>query len=241
MTLRPLAFALCVTCWVPTAHAQEVDGFASCEQAAQEAEAAYGLPAGLLTAIGRVESGRPDPASGRVRPWAWTLNANGVGAYWPDQVAAATAVTSLQARGVSSIDVGCFQINLIHHPNAFPTLFDAFVPSTNAAYAARFLLELRQRTGNWVSAVMAYHSATPALGQAYWTQVQASWSGSAALAVSAASVPPVATAASAGLVHVWTPALPGTAPSEIRLGNGEVPLPTVTYFISREAALSTRS
>ena len=235
MTHRRLALLLCAPCWICTANAQVIDAFASCEQAAQSAEATYGLPPGLLTAIGRVESGRWDPVSSRVRPWAYTLNANGVGAYWPDQGAAITAVTALQARGVASIDVGCFQINLLHHPSAFPTLSDAFIPTSNAAYAARFLLELRQRTGNWISAVMAYHSATPALGQAYWAQVQASWERAP---VSALPLPVITYS---GSVHVWTPGLPGTAPPAVQLGDSEIPLPTVTYFVGRGAALSTRS
>ena len=50
---------------------------------------------------------------------------------------------AVQAQGVRSIDIGCMQVNLMHHPNAFATLDAAFDPLANALYAARFLTELR--------------------------------------------------------------------------------------------------
>ena len=52
------------------------------------------------------------------------------------------AVRAMQANGVRSIDVGCGQINLMYHPDAFPNLELAFDPQANAAYAARFLKAL---------------------------------------------------------------------------------------------------
>src|SRR5258708_6802342 len=50
-----------------------------CRGAAQMFGHAAGLPAGLLLAIGQVESGRPDPLTGRVEPWPWTTNHAGEG------------------------------------------------------------------------------------------------------------------------------------------------------------------
>jgi hypothetical protein len=58
-----------------------------CEQAISTAEHDVGLPPMLLATIARVESGRPDSATGRIIPWAWTLNVNTVAAVsappWP--------------------------------------------------------------------------------------------------------------------------------------------------------------
>jgi hypothetical protein len=50
---------------------------AMCRAALSAAEAKYGIPAGLLQAIGVVESGRRDEATGRREPWPWTINAEG--------------------------------------------------------------------------------------------------------------------------------------------------------------------
>jgi hypothetical protein len=79
----------------------------------------------------------------------------------------------MQARGIQSIDVGCGQINLMHHPDAFPNLELAFDPQANASYAARFLKELFALTGDWNKATAMYHSATPELGAEYQRQVMA--------------------------------------------------------------------
>lgn len=146
-----------------------------CGPAIAAAEQAGGIPAQLMAAIGRVESGRADPASGRVHPWPWTINADGQGSYYDTKAQAIAAVRALQARGVRSIDVGCMQVNLMHHPDAFPTLEAAFDPATNARYAAKFLNELHAQGGDWPRAVALYHSATPDLGAAYQRSVMAVW------------------------------------------------------------------
>ena len=96
------------------------------------------LPLRLLGAIAEVESGRPDSA-GKVRPWPWTINVEGRGEFFASKQQAIDAVRAVQAQGVRSIDVGCMQVNLMHHPNAFASLDAAFDPTANALYAARFL------------------------------------------------------------------------------------------------------
>jgi hypothetical protein len=146
-----------------------------CAAAAALAEQEYGLPSGLLSAIGRVESGRADPDTGRMTIWPWTTNAAGKGGYWPTREAAIAAVRQAQEGGTQSVDVGCFQVNLLHHPNAFQSLEQAFDPTANARYAARFLSALRQRTGDWSMAVMHYHSADPEIGPPYRDRVLAAW------------------------------------------------------------------
>lgn len=156
------------------AMAQEVPG-ALCRAAIRAAEAAAGIPPGLLQAIGRVESGRRDPATGRIAPWPWTINAEGRGQFFQSREEAIAAARQLQARGVRLIDVGCMQVNLHHHPSAFASLEEAFDPVTNARYAARFLTELQSTRNDWARAAGNYHSNTPERAEAYRAQVLAAW------------------------------------------------------------------
>jgi len=165
-----------------------------CQPAIAQAETEAAIPAGLLLAIGRVESGRRDPDGGGFVPWPWTINAEGRGQFFPNQAAAIAAVRALQAQGVRLIDVGCMQVNLHFHPNAFASLEDAFNPLTNARYAARFLRELQAREPEWITAAGHYHSRTPTLAQAYRARVEAAWPAARARMAQVrvpAGVPPV--------------------------------------------------
>src|SRR5271166_1671246 len=146
-----------------------------CRSAVAAVERGSGIPAHLLAAISRVESGRRDPVTGAVHPWPWTVNVEGEGHFYDTKAEAVAAVRAMQARGIRSIDVGCSQINLMHHPDAFPNLDVAFDPQANAAYAARFLKELFAQSGDWNKAMAMYHSATPELGAEYRQQVLAVW------------------------------------------------------------------
>ena len=148
---------------------------AQCRAAIAQAERAGGIPAQLLAAISRVESGRRDPATGSFAPWPWTANAEGQGFYYDSKTEAVAAVRKMRADGIRSIDVGCLQVNLMHHPNAFASLEAAFDPVQNAAYAAKFLADLHAQTGDWPKAAALYHSANPALGGPYQRKVLAAW------------------------------------------------------------------
>lgn len=143
-----------------------------CGAAVQAASDRYGLPSGLLYAIGLVESGRQTGAGER-RPWPWTVQAEGQSHYFTSKAAAMAWVRQAQARGVASIDVGCLQINLMYHPTAFHSLADAFDPGQNALYAARFLTVLHGQSGDWREAAGRYHSETLALALPYRRQVEA--------------------------------------------------------------------
>ena len=146
---------------------------ALCETAAATAEYVGRLPPRLLAAIGITETGRVDPDTGRLRPWPWTINAEGTGQFFETRQQAIAAVKALQARGVQSIDVGCMQVNLMYHPDAFTSLEEAFDPRANALYAAKFLNTLYAGTKDWSRAIAGYHSETPALGDAYRVLVMA--------------------------------------------------------------------
>jgi Transglycosylase SLT domain len=145
-----------------------------CDAAIQGAEGAGRLPLRLLGAIAEVESGRLD-AAGQLRPWPWTIDAEGRGQFFATKQQAIAAVRALQAQGVQSIDVGCMQVNLMYHPNAFASLDQAFDPTANALYATRFLNALYASSGSWVQATAAYHSQTPAIGAGYQQRVMARW------------------------------------------------------------------
>jgi hypothetical protein len=185
-----------------------------CEVAGSAAEQRFGLPAGLLLAVGRVESGRWDPALRRVAAWPWTIDVAGAGRLFGSAAEAIAATAALRGGGtglrVGNVDVGCFQISLLHHPNAFATLDQAFDPTANADYAARFLLDLRARTGSWPAAVAAYHSADAARGEPYRALVYAAWGNAADPSLAPLPAPDTG-------VHIWTPSLAGTAPATILL------------------------
>lgn len=149
----------------------------ACDRAAARAEAKWRIPAGLLSAIGAVESGRRDlGVAGRVA-WPWTMNIAGAGVRQINKESAVATVRSFQIGGFQVIDVGCFQVDLFYHPEAFGTLEQAFDPEANADAAARILTGLHDRTGSWDRATAAYHSASPAEGARYLAAVRFVWPG----------------------------------------------------------------
>ncbi len=140
-------------------------------------EGRRGIPARLLGAISIAESGRLDPSSGAIIAWPWTVNAGGDARYYASKAQAIAGVRRLKARSVRNIDVGCMQVNLMHHPKAFKNLEAAFDPATNVAYAARYLKELHGKAGSWVSAVASYHSGDLRRGHPYMLRVLKIWMG----------------------------------------------------------------
>jgi hypothetical protein len=147
---------------------------AMCETMVQHYEAQHGIPEKLLMAIALVESGRQMPGKGVV-PWPWTINANGKPYVLNTKHEAIEKVKELQKKGIKSIDVGCMQINLKHHPNAFKSLDEAFDPGKNIAYAASFLREKMENLGSWYGAVAHYHSASPTHNLPYKNRVIETW------------------------------------------------------------------
>ena len=131
-----------------------------CEPYIQQQEVLLQIPSHLLKAIAHTESGRL-MSSSKIVAWPWTINVNGKGYIYPTKQKAIDAVKKFQKSKHCSIDVGCMQINLKHHPNAFRNLSDAFDPQLNVAYAAQFLKGLKNQYGSWHNAVAHYHSATP--------------------------------------------------------------------------------
>ncbi len=141
----------------------EIDDSA-CLTAIIEAQARYGIPDNLLLAIGIQEAGRQRD---NLTVWPWAVNADGKGVFLSSRAEAVDRVRALQAGGTNSIDVGCMQINLKWHGRGFASVEQAFDPATNVDYAARFLLSLYRREGDWWKAAGNYHSATPARQEVY--------------------------------------------------------------------------
>ncbi len=165
----------CATVLGPARAAESPADRGICATAVAAAEQAARLPLRLLRAVSLAESGRWDPEKKASFAWPWTVTSGGAGQYFPDKASAIAHVKRLQAKGVRNIDVGCMQVNLMHHPNAFDSLEQAFDPAENVAYAAHFLRMLKDEQQSWIKAVGSYHSRTPANYLRYRTKVFAAW------------------------------------------------------------------
>lgn len=146
-----------------------------CQRATHHAESRNALPKDLLTAISFTESGQWDAAKQAIIAWPWTVTTGGKGRFFPDKQTAIEFVRDLQQRGVRNIDVGCMQVNLRFHPDAFPDLEAAFDPKINALYAAQFLGKLHDRNKSWSDAIGRYHSSNQRRGAAYRERVLGFW------------------------------------------------------------------
>lgn len=160
-------------------------------------EQLYGIPPQLLESISLVESGRYDQQRRAKYAWPWTINAEGEGRFFATKAEAVAEAKRLKARGVKSFDVGCMQVNMHHHAQAFDSLEEAFEPAANVAYAARFLKGLYAATSHWPTAASYYHSQTPHLAAIYREKLMKVWAGAgeASARTALASIKPVPPAA----------------------------------------------
>ena len=173
--LITLALAV-LTRLTPAATAGTAGPWTQCGEAVAAVERTERMPGMLLHAVSLAESGRWSADQRATVAWPWTIYADGQGKFFPTKAEAIAAVKKLQARGIKVIDVGCMQVNLSHHPDAFDSLESAFDPVTNATYAARLLKSLRGAQGTWAYAVGQYHNSDwRARGQPYWRKVYALW------------------------------------------------------------------
>ncbi len=192
---RVIAFAAALAGWAALGHAAlpgtPNEGLCSAETGRYEQ--LYGIPAQLLDAISIVESGRWNESRRATTAWPWTITANGEGQYLPTKAEAVAEVKRLRAAGTQNIDVGCMQVNLHYHPDAFANLDEAFDPASNIAYAARFLKGLFGATNHWPTAASYYHSQTPKLAEEYRIRLMKVWTGAgaAARAAIATTIAPV--------------------------------------------------
>ncbi len=136
-----------------------------CDVAAEYAAARTGVPADVMKALTRTETGRRMDLA--LQPWPWTVNMEGRG-YWFDTAEEAKAFVFKRFKtGARSFDVGCFQINYKWHGGAFQSIEQMFDPQVNATYAAKFLDSLKSAGDTWVIAAGRYHSRTPEYAEKY--------------------------------------------------------------------------
>lgn len=171
-------------------------GPTACADAAASEERRLGIPRHLLHAIALAESGRWIANRKATVAWPWTVTSGDQSWYFNTADAAVSHVRALKKQGVRNIDVGCVQINLYHHPDAFPSLEQAFDPATNIRYGAEFLADLKRETRSWTKAAGFYHSRTPGREAAYRAKVVRHWRNAQGVATpasragAAAAVPP---------------------------------------------------
>lgn len=124
----------------------------ACEPEILRASDRYGIPAGILYAVGLTETGK----KGSLQPNA--MNIEGKAVFPAGTAQALSAFAEARRGGAKLIDVGCMQINVHYHGENFRSLSDMFDPRQNVDYAARFLLRLKQRHSTWSMAVARYHA-----------------------------------------------------------------------------------
>jgi hypothetical protein len=140
-----------------------------CDLAAAQAAKRSGVPIDILLAITRVETGR---GGSMPQPWPWTINSDGQGDWYDSKDQAVSAAFDHLTDGTGTFDVGCFQLNFRWHGDGFADLSDMFDPIKNADYAAAFLMQLYQESGDWSKAVSAYHSRSADLAEPYLQKVK---------------------------------------------------------------------
>jgi hypothetical protein len=157
-----LILLFCLTYWVGPARASTAN---ICDTAAHRIARESNVPVSVLLSITRTETGRTQ--GGALEPWPWTVNMEGKGKWFETEDAARAFVFKHFKTGARSFDVGCFQINYKWHGAAFQSIDQMFDPIENARYAAGFLKELYDETGDWSKAAGAYHSRTPEYARRY--------------------------------------------------------------------------
>jgi hypothetical protein len=143
----------------------------ACDHLMRSYEVKYNIPQNLLKAISHVESGHMTP-SGVLQSGLYVINASGRAYRFNTKQEAIDKVLELKRQGINSIDVGCMQINLKHHPDAFKNLDEAFDAHKNVDYAAKYLISLKKSHGSWGEAVGRYHSSSDFHKRKYHTLVQ---------------------------------------------------------------------
>lgn len=160
---------------------------AECDRAAEQAARATGVPVEVLLALTRAETGRA--AGGGLQPWPWAVNRGGEGHWFDTRAEAQDWVQTRIDAGETNLDIGCFQLNLRWHAQGFASLETMFDPAQNALYAAGYLAEKYQKTGDWTIAAGAYHSSTDSHAERYAARFADILAGLAPIRLAAAELP----------------------------------------------------
>lgn len=123
----------------------------SCPELIANAEARRQIPRGLLMAIAVTESG----LNGTPNPFA--MNIAGRAYHAKNTSEMSQIITANKKRGITSIDVGCMQINLKYHEDNFQSYKQLLNSATNVEYGASYLIKLAREQNSWREGVMDYH------------------------------------------------------------------------------------
>ncbi len=132
-----------------------------CKNLIKQLEQVHGIPAGLLAAIGAVESEHT--------PFA--VNCNGKARMFTNHDAAKQYIRELRNQGIIDINIGILQINYAYHQKRFKTAEEFLDPNNNVPYAAKYLASLKQTHGSWERAVKFYHSPVAKYQNMYFKKV----------------------------------------------------------------------
>lgn len=150
---------------VASSSIQDDRSFDICDRASVAAAKRSKVPLRILKAVARTESGITQ--HNVFRPWPWTVNIGGAGAYLRSKSEALNHITSHLRAGRTNIDIGCFQVNYRWHGEHFSSPQEMLDPHVNAQYAADFLSNLFDEFGDWERAAGAYHSRNAINSDAY--------------------------------------------------------------------------
>ncbi|MGN6537244.1 MAG: transglycosylase SLT domain-containing protein [Mesorhizobium sp.] len=149
---RLLASALAAICLSSLAAGAANAAANPCEAEILRAADRYGIPAGILYAVGLTETGN----KGSLQPNA--LNIEGKAVFPRSRSEALADFERARNNGKTLIDLGCMQINHHYHASQFRSVVDMLDPHRNVDYAARFLASLHARHQTWSMAVARYHA-----------------------------------------------------------------------------------
>lgn len=121
-------------------------------------EKKYNLPENTLHSISLQETQKSHSKYNIGLVWPWTVNSKGRGYHFNNRDEAIEFAQAEIKAGNKSIDIGCMQINLKYHPDAFDSIEQAFSPRQNIAYGAKFLKDNYSQAGSWKEAIGHYHS-----------------------------------------------------------------------------------
>ena len=152
---RPVLRTLLATVFISSVAASSPAAAAAgnpCEPEILRAADRYGVPVGILYAVGLTETGR----KGSLQPNA--MNIEGKAVFPKSRADALMAFNTARRDGAKLIALGCMQINPHYHGQHFRSVDEMLDPHRNVDYAARFLAQLRARHSTWSMAVARYHA-----------------------------------------------------------------------------------
>jgi hypothetical protein len=164
---RPFCQMILAFCLTFSSSLAQASPAALCEDAARYASQSTGVPLSVLRAVALAETGQTKFDKSNYSAWPWTVQSGNMGHWFDNENAAVQFVQTLMAEQRTNIDIGCFQLNMRWHGQAFQSLNDMFSPRNNALYAAQFLQKLYSQTGEWRAAVGRYHSSDGDRAEAY--------------------------------------------------------------------------